>query len=229
MNEILWAVMLVVNFAMIMCFFRIWGKTGLFVWMAISCIIANIQVTKNVSLFSLESTLGNAVYATSFLATDILSEFYGKSEAKKAVYFGLSSLICMTILMSIAVAFTPSSSDVSSSSLSTIFSFMPRIALSSLVAYTISNLHDVWSYDFWHKITGDRFLFIRNNISTWISQAIDTIIFTLGAFYGVYSKSVLIQIMISTYVLKWVVALCDTALIYLAKYWVSHKTIKDIA
>ncbi|NLA98459.1 MAG: queuosine precursor transporter, partial [Spirochaetales bacterium] len=88
MNELFWFVMLLCNFTLIMFAFRRWGKLGLFIWVPISVIVANIQVTKNVMLFGLEATLGNIVYATGFLATDILTEFYGKKESAKAVAIG---------------------------------------------------------------------------------------------------------------------------------------------
>ena len=84
MNELYWILMLVLNFALIMAAFRLWGRVGLFVWVPISVIVANIQVTKNVSLFGLEATLGNIVYATGFLATDILSEI-GRASCRERV------------------------------------------------------------------------------------------------------------------------------------------------
>ena len=59
MNELFWFGMLVVNFVFILVAFRLWGKIGLFAWIPVSIIVANIQVTKNVSLFGLEATLGN--------------------------------------------------------------------------------------------------------------------------------------------------------------------------
>ena len=74
LNEMWWVLMLVLNFVAILFAYRVWGKLGLFIWIPISVIVANIQVTKNVNLFGLEATLGNIVYSTSFLATDILSE-----------------------------------------------------------------------------------------------------------------------------------------------------------
>ena len=84
MNELLWFLLLVLDFAAIMLAYRFWGKLGLYIWIPISIILANIQVTKNVSIFGIEATLGNIVYATSFLVTDILSEIYGKKESSKA-------------------------------------------------------------------------------------------------------------------------------------------------
>ena len=228
MNELFWALMLVANFLAIMVAFRLWGKIGLFIWIPIAVIVANIQVTKTVVLFSFEATLGNIVYATSFLATDILSECYGKQEATKAVAFGFFSLVVMTLLMNIALLFTPAPSDFIDLSMKNIFALMPRIALASLIAYLTSQLHDVYSFEFWRKKRPQlKYLWLRNNASTMVSQLIDTLIFTFIAFWGVYPKATLIQIIISTYLLKWVVALLDTPFIYLARYWLDKKVIID--
>lgn len=220
MNELYWILMLALNFALIMGAFRLWGRVGLFAWVPISVIVSNIQVTKNVSLFGLEATLGNIVYATGFLATDILSELYGKRESYKAVGIGFFSLLSMTLLMQVALFFEPAGSDMAQQSLSTIFSLMPRIALASLVAYLASNLHDVWAFDFWRrKKPGRHTLWMRNNFSTIVSQLIDTILFVSIAFWGVYPRQVLIEIALSTYLLKWVVAILDTPFMYLARSW----------
>jgi uncharacterized integral membrane protein (TIGR00697 family) len=212
--------MLILNFGAIMVAFRLWGRVGLFVWIPISIIVANIQVTKTIEIFTLEATLGNIVYATSFLATDILSECYGKEEAYKGVGIGFFALLVMTLLMNTALLFKPAPSDLVQESLVTIFSLMPRIALASLAAYLVSQLNDVWSYEFWRKKRPSvGWLWLRNNASTMVSQLIDTLIFTLIAFWGRYPWGVLWQIMVTTYALKWVVAALDTPFIYLAKRW----------
>ena len=220
LNELLWLVMLVVNFALIMFAFRFWGKIGLYIWVPISVIVANIQVTKTIQLFGVEATIGNIVYATGFLATDILSELFGKRDSYKAVGIGFFSLLTMTVVMQLALLFEPAPSDLIQESMRAIFSLMPRIALASLAAYLVSNLHDVWAFDWWRRRRpGRHTLWIRNNLSTFVSQLIDTIIFVLVAFWGVYGRTTLIQIGLSTYVLKWVVALLDTPCIYLARRW----------
>ncbi len=212
--------MLVLNFGAIMGAFRLWGRVGLLIWIPVSIIVANIQVTKTIEIFALEATLGNIVYATSFLATDILSECYGKQEAYKAVGIGFFSLVVMTLLMNVALLFKPAPSDLVHESLSTIFSIMPRIALASLVAYLVSQLHDVFAYEYWRQRRPQtRWLWLRNNASTMVSQLIDTLIFTTIAFVGIYPWEVLWQIMVTTYLLKWVVAALDTPFIYLAQKW----------
>lgn len=225
-NELWWIIMLIINFVCIMAAFRIWGKLGLFIWVPISVIVANIQVTKTVNLFGLEATLGNIVYATGFLATDLLSEFFGPKESRKAVFIGFFSLIAMTILMQLSLLFTPAESDFVQGSLATIFGIMPRIAIGSLIAYLISNFHDISAYEFWKKRKpGDKYLWLRNNASTMISQLLDSIVFTFIAFWGLFPLNVWLQILLTTYILKWFVALCDTPFMYLAKKWVKDNKV----
>jgi len=218
MNELLWVVMLLINFAAIMISYRFWGKIGLYLWIPISVIIANIQVTKTIELFGIEATLGNIVYATSFLATDILNENYSRRDAARAVGMGFFALLFMTAAMNLAVWFIPAESDFVHDSMKNLFSLMPRIAVGSLAAYGISQMHDIWAYSFWKKRKPEKkFIWIRNNASTMISQLIDTIIFTSIAFIGVFPLNVLVQIAASTYLLKWLAAAADTPFIYLAK------------
>ena len=217
-NEILWIALLLSNFFIIIALYRIMGKTGLFVWIPISVMIANMQVLKTVEIFGITATLGNIVYATSFLVTDILSENYGEEEARRAVWVGFFAIIVMTLFMNIALWFVPAASDFAQEPLSAIFSVMPRIAAASLAAYLISQRHDVWSYSFWrNRFPEDRHIWIRNNLSTMVSQLIDSLVFVLIAFWGIFEVAVLIEILITTYLFKWLVAAADTPFIYWAK------------
>jgi hypothetical protein len=218
-NELLWLAMLLVNFLLIILAYKLFGKWGLIMWIPVSVIAANIQVIQTVKLFGLAATLGNIVYATSFLITDILSENYGKKEARKAVWTGFYSLIAITIIMNLALYFKPLEGDefssVTHNALNTIFSLLPRIALASLLAYLLSQQHDVWAFHFWKKrFHKENQLWIRNNLSTMISQLIDSVVFVTVAFYGVFETGVLFEIFITTYFLKWIVAVADTPFVY---------------
>lgn len=238
LNELLWLVMLLVNFSAILFAYRVWGRLGLYIFVPIASIIANIQVLKMVDLFGFQAaTLGNIVYASSFLITDILSENYGKKEARKAVAIGFFSLIITMVLMTIALRFQPAESDWVQESMQTIFGYLPRIVIASLLAYLVAQLHDIWAYGFWHKITpATKFIFLRNNLSTMVSQFLDTAIFTFVAFtscLGLWKQTeelptdVILSIFISTYVIKWVVAALDTPFLYIAAFWKKNGSIPE--
>ncbi|MEA2037745.1 MAG: queuosine precursor transporter [Nanoarchaeota archaeon] len=227
-NEILWIVLMLFSFAGVMLAYRLFGRLGLYMWMAISVILANIQVMKTVEIFGLVTALGSIVYSTTFLATDILNENYGKKAAHKAVWIGFFVLITVTVLMQICLFFVPHESDVLSPALEQIFGFLPRIAFASLLAYTISQNHDVWAYGFWKKFFKGKHLWLRNNLSTCVSQLIDNIIFTYIAFVGlfglfrwqqIFSWDIIFQIFIVSYILKLVVSVSDTPFIYLSRFF----------
>ncbi len=219
-NELWWLLLLVVNFLSIVFIYKYFGRVGLYIWVPISSILANIQVVLLVNLFGYETTLGNIMYAGGFLVTDILSEKYGKKDAKYAVYIGFFSMIVTAVCMKIAVSFEPSTvieGTENFESIKRIFDFMPRVLFAGLVAYGASQLHDVWAYHFWKSKFPDlKYIWLRNNASTIVSQVIDTTIFTVVAFWGVYPVDVLVQIFFVTYLMKVIVALCDTPFVYWA-------------
>ncbi|MDX1807876.1 MAG: queuosine precursor transporter, partial [Paenisporosarcina sp.] len=217
-NEVLGIGFAILNMIFVLIMYKFFGRTGLFVWVGFATVLANIQVVKLIEIFGLTATLGNAVYGSIFLVTDILNEKYGKKEAKKAVWLGFSSLIMMTVIMQVVLQFEPAPDDFAQESLTTIFGLIPRIALGSMIAYIISQYTDVLIFSFLRKLfPSDGAFWIRNNGSTMLSQLLDTLIFTSIAFLGVYPTDVWISIFISTYVLKFLVSIVGTPFGYLAK------------
>ncbi|EDL63598.1 queuosine precursor transporter [Bacillus sp. SG-1] len=217
-NEWFGLIFVLVNFILLLAMYRIFGKTGLFVWIGVSTILANLQVIKTIEIFGLTATLGNAMYGTAFLVTDILNEKHGKKEAQKAVWLGFFTLLIMTVIMQMALVFQPHPDDFAQESLETIFGMIPRIAIGSLAAYLVSQFADVYIFAFLKKkFPKDSKFWIRNNGSTMISQLLDTLAFTSIAFFGAFPFDVWVQIAITTYLLKWIVALLDTPFGYIAK------------
>jgi uncharacterized integral membrane protein (TIGR00697 family) len=216
-NEILWIGLLFTTFIIVILAYRLFGKTGLYVWTAVGVILANIQVMKTVQIFGLVTAMGNVIYSSLFLVTDIINENHSKKEAQKAVWIGFFVLITTTIVMQISVQFIPDKSDFLSEHITAIFSFLPRIAFASLTAYLISQSHDVWFFMKLKKKHKRKYLWFRNNLSTMISQLIDNTVFSLIAFVGVFSWDVIAQIFITSYILKVIIAACDTPFIYLAR------------
>lgn len=215
-NNLLWVTFVVVDLSLALLVYRLLGKVGLYAIIVASVITANIQVVKTVQLFGLVATLGNVLYGSIFFTTDMLSEIYGKKAARRGVWLGFIGMVLMTLWMQIGLRFVPDLSDFAQDSLSTIFGLMPRVATGSLIGYIVSQHHDVFAFHFWRSRTKGRFLWLRNCFSTMVSQAIDTIVFCSVAFWGVFEGGVWLQILATTYVLKWFVAVADTPFIYLA-------------
>ncbi|NMA20978.1 MAG: queuosine precursor transporter, partial [Lentisphaerae bacterium] len=117
MNELLWFLMLFLDFGALLLLYRYLGKTGVFIWIPIATILANIQVLKIVQLFGFTATLGNIAYASLFLATDILSENHSRKDAHLAVLVGFLTMLLTILIMTLALAFEPAPSDFVQSSM----------------------------------------------------------------------------------------------------------------
>ncbi|MCH5315022.1 MAG: queuosine precursor transporter [Eubacterium sp.] len=205
-------------FAVIVAF-KLFGKAGLFVYVCFATILANIQVCKSIELFGITTTAGAVLYASTFLCTDILSERYGKDDAKKAVWLGVFINILWIAGTQVTLWLTPSTADYINPSLEVVFGMVPRISIASLISYIISQRLDVFLYHIiWNK-TGNskKGLWLRNNGSTLVSQLVDSVMFVTIAFVGTMPANVFLQIMITTYLFKAIVALCDTPFAYLAQ------------
>lgn len=219
-NEFIWLVYILINYSAILMAYRKWGKTGLFVFVPISIILANIQVTKLVVLFGFETTLGNIAYSSIFLISDILTENYGKKEAQKTISIGFVTIIFTTIVMNIALAITPSANDTNQAVIQAVFGSFTRITFASMLAYVVSSNVDINLYQLIKKIKPDyENIWIRNNFSTLFSQIIDNVVFNVVAFAYVLPVNIIISIIVSTYILKVITSIFDTPFLYIATYW----------
>ncbi len=215
-NNLLWLAFAFVVLGLTVLVFRLFGRDGLYALVIAAVIIANVQVTKTVVLFGLTATLGNVLYGSVFLATDILSELYGSKEARRCVWLGLVAMVLTVMWMQFALWFVPGPDDLTHEALSTVFGLMPRVAAGSLLAYVVSQHHDIFAFQFWRRKTSGRLLWLRNCASTMVSQAIDSVLFCFVAMWGVYEPGTWLQILATTYCLKWAVAVLDTPFMYLA-------------
>lgn len=229
MNELLLIGSLVVIFALVLLFFRLFGKTGLYCWTVFATLTANIEVLIVVNAFGMEQTLGNILFASTFLVTDLLSEFYGKEASKKAVNIGITFSAAFILISQSWLHYVPSESDFAMPHMQAIFSNTPRLMLASFLVYAVCQRFDVWAYHKWWAFTtkkygdSDRFLWLRNNGSTLLSQLLNSLLFTFGAFAGTYELPTLISITWATYIIYIVTSLADTPVMYLARYLIRQK------
>jgi len=214
-NELLFFISIVFGYGLALGFFRLFGKAGLFAWVAFALVIADIEVVECVDLFGRAVTLGNVVYCTINLATDILSENWGEREGRRAVWLGFFALFSAVILVRITLLFTPNQSDFAAPALRTIFDVVPRVAVASLSSMLVCNLLNTRLYALVSRRTTH--IWLRSGVSTITSQLLDSFLFTFGAFYGLFSLSTCLELSITTFLLKGIIALFEIPCAYLGK------------
>lgn len=217
MNELLLFFSIIGVFTSILLIKRFFGKDGLIGYMAIATILAEIGVVKSVNLLGLSATLGNVLFASNFLITDILTECYGEKEARKGIRFAIFSVILFIIIMQFMILFKPNNLDFSQKSMETIFGLIPRISIASIAMLTISNFADIKLYSWLKKKTNNKYMWFRNNVSTILCNGLENFIFIFLCFVGVYSMNDMFAIAMSTTIIETLIALCDTPFLYLSK------------
>lgn len=224
MNEILFVVTMLLNFIGILVMYKLFGKVGLFVWIGMATVITNLETPKTVDVIGLTVALGNVIYGSTFLCTDILSEKHGGHEARKGVMLGFCTVIVFTILTQVTLLYIPNETDYASGAMEVLFSLMPRICIGSIIAYVISNTLDTYSFE-WIKRKAPKRLWFRNCLSTLTSQLLDSFIFVFIAFGGLMPTPVLVELSLTTYAIKAIVAVCDTPFVYIARKMDEEQTL----
>ncbi len=228
MNIILFLILMITNFFLITISYKIFGKKGLIAYISVSLIAANIQVNKvveyNFGSFVMVASLGNAMFGGVFLATDLISEKYGQDDARKAVFISVVANLSFVLVMVISSLFEGIDGEFDKEISNAIDLFygpsgtMVKMLIISNVVYLSSQTLDIFIFDkIKEKNPDTKWLFVRNNISTAISQLVDTILFVTLAtlFTEVFTWDAYIDLVLTTYFIKLLVALVDTPFIYL--------------
>jgi uncharacterized integral membrane protein (TIGR00697 family) len=220
MNELIFFISIVAFLFAAILMYKLFGKYGLYAYVVFGSLLANIAAMKTVTLFGFTTTAGSVLYASTFLCTDILSEKYGKKSAGMAVILGIITSVLWLFGTQVTLLFNPTAqSEFISDKLDIVFGMIPRLTIASLTGYIFSQSIDVFMYHYiWNK-TGNskKGLWIRNNGSTLTSQLFDTVIFASIAYLGTMDLKTFFEVLITTYIFKAIVALCDTPFAYLAR------------
>jgi len=188
-----------------------------------SLVISEVLAAKIVAFYEIYVPAGVLAYAVTFTITDIIAEIWGKDYAKQVVLAGFLTLAVVILLIWIAILLPAAAFWKDEDAFTTILGIKKgatRITIASIAAYLVSQYHDVWAFNFWRRITKEKHLWLRNNASTLVSQAIDTFLFISLAFYGVVP---VLPLILGQYFVKLCIALLDTPVVYLFVYLIRGK------
>ncbi len=216
MNIIYGFINIIVVFSFVVLMEKLFKKEGLYVWLSVATILANLTVCKMIDVFTFTTSLGNVLFASTFLATDIMSEKYSKEDAKKGIYISLCSGIIFIIITQITLLFIPSADDVVNDAMKVLFTISFRTMAASMVMFFISNMMDIHIYNKLKEKYPNR-LWLRNNLSTILCNCIENYFFNTLAFIGIFSLPVIFSIATTTTIIEIVIAICDTPFLYISK------------
>jgi uncharacterized integral membrane protein (TIGR00697 family) len=188
---------------------------GLLVWM-------NLLWWKIVSLFWISVSVGIFMAPLTFLITDIVEEVHWKNIVKNFVIWWILTLVIIFVYTAIFVALEPHSRFEFNNEYWIIFWNSMRMVLASIVAFWLAQVNDMLTFEALREKTKWKALWLRNNISTMLSQAIDTFVFMMIAFYWLTPKFTLwfiISLALPYYAFKILFAFLDTPLVYLWVNW----------
>ena len=185
-------------------------------------ILGNLLGSKVTTIFGIVTSVGIFAYPITFLVTDIVEEVRGRKVTKVFIYAGFVALLLTLLLVWVGIVMPPASFYTNNEAYKTVFNNSIRIIIASMVAFLIAQSHDIWAFNFWKKKTHKKYLWLRNNASTIVSQLIDTTIFTFIAFYQVSPSFTLlriVQMIIPYWFLKVGFAVLDTPFLYIGVKW----------
>jgi uncharacterized integral membrane protein (TIGR00697 family) len=185
-------------------------------------LLGNLLGSKRIEIFGIVTSVGLIGYPPTFLITDIVEEVKGKEATNIFIHAGFLSLLIAFLFVSLSTGLPPASTYYGNEAYTSVFSNSLRMIIASMTAFVISQYHDIWAFNFWKQKTKGRYLWVRNNFSTVVSQLIDSTIFMFLAFYKVtpeVDSVYVLHMILPLWILKVGFALLDTPFVYLGVKW----------
>lgn len=197
------------------------GIHALFALMSLLGVLANLFVSKQITLFGLTATASDALAVGVTLSLNLIQEFYGRHVARNAIITSFFCLLVYTLFSKLHLWYDPSVTDYMQQHFTALLKTMPRITFASLTTYFIVQNIEVYVYTLSKKIFPAISFAIRNILSISITQGIDTILFSFLGLYGLVSN--IGQIILISYIIKLITIFC---LIPLVKFFMKSINIR---
>jgi queuosine precursor transporter len=192
-------------------------------------IIANKFLTVDLGFKIFTLSAGALPYPITFLATDLLSELYGRRRANQVVWSGFAAMMFTLLALWLGMQFPAiADSPVSDATYQAAFGNTWRVIAASMAAYLFAQFCDVRLFHFWREMTKGKHLWLRNNASTVLSQLVDSVLVVLVLFLGVKPSNEMMAIIFDLWLFKALVALADTPLFYLGTAIFKRKPMRPL-
>lgn len=184
------------------------------IYLALSQIVASKIAAFNLGFKVFYAPAAVLIFPFTFQITDIVNEAFGRLEVHRMIFITFVTQVIMTFFLWMGGILQPAPFWGYDQAWHQIISLVPRITLASWIAFLISENLDAVIYAKLRELTKGKHLWIRNVFSDIPSLALDSLIFVSLAFYKVAPIGPLI---VGQIILKWIVGIVDTPLMYLSR------------
>jgi queuosine precursor transporter len=145
---------------------------------------------------------GVLFFPISYIFNDVLTEVYGYARARKVVWAGFGAIIFASFMSWVVVTLPPASTWYDQPAYQAVFGQTPRIVFASLAAFFVGEFVNSFVLAKLKVKTNGKLLWVRTIGSTIVGEGVDSIIFYPVAFFGAWSNDLLVQVMVTNYMLK---------------------------
>jgi len=198
------------------------GQGALVAFVCSCCVLANLFVVKQITLFGLTATCADAFTVGATIGLNLLQEYFGKEIAKRTIWINFLLLIFYAIVSQIHLIYIPHTADTMHLHFMPLLSFMPRIVIASFSVYMISQMADYYLYGFLKKMFHNRYIIFRNYASIALCQLLDTVLFSFLGLYGIIDN--IGEVIIISYLIKLASIVIATPFVGLSRkiYRIAH-------
>jgi uncharacterized integral membrane protein (TIGR00697 family) len=245
-TESMLAIELAVVFSLIPLMLRL-GAAGMFIFIAVGIIAANVQVLKAASFafYAAPIPLGTVAFSATYVATDVLTEYYGRATARKAVWLGFAAMLLMTVMMLLAMGYAPMTPEAAKASgmdwalpnhdhILALYLPQATLLIAGLSSYLISQMNDIYVFQKIRQWTGTGQLWVRACGSTAVSALVDNTVFStlawmvfpwlLGQHDQVVGFNTLVfTFILGTYWIRLAMAVLEAPFMYAARWFLPEE------
>lgn len=194
---------------------------GLYVvFVALSQIVAAKIAEYDLGFITVTAPAAVLIYSVTYLFTDIVNERFGRREVHKMILIAFVTQLALVFFLWLGTELPPAPFWTDQEAWDSIIGLVPRITVASWVAFLVSENLDAWVFDWFRRVTGGRYLWMRNVFSSVPALSVDTLLFISIAFWGLMPMGDLIVGQLYT---KWLVGLVNIPFMYLNR-WLMFKT-----
>ena len=191
-------------------------------------LLSNILSSKMVFMYGFSFDGGTLLFPISYIFGDVLTEVYGYKRSRQVIWTGFIMLSLMSINIYIISILPAHKEWTLQKDFENILLQMPRISIASLIGYFLGEYSNAVVLSKMKVLTKGRHLWLRTITSTLLGEFLDSLIFVVIAFAGLYEFRTLVNIILSNYIFKCVIEICFTPITYKIVSFIKRKENVDV-